>query len=402
MMDMSESETLIIGGGIAGAAAAFGLARRGGDVALVERGEIAGEASGVNAGQIGAAGWGGVPDLEDYLTMGSLQLFMEMQLDLGFDIEFRQSGSLTAIHDAAQFGYMSGRVREMRGRGMDVEIISARQARAMEPEINPDMPAYMFTPQRAQADPVKATRAFATAARREGARIFTGRAVVSAAQTGDGGWRVSTSGGEMRCRALIIAAGAWSARIGEMVGLKIPIQPVQGQMWATDPVPPAVFQTISSAESAYAWSLDDGRGDGTPPNLTHRGGERYTRHLYGRQRRNGELIFGGDRRAAGFGKNVDAAGVEVNRAHAAEALPFLSRIPIARTWAGLMPFSLDGDPLIGEIPQRDNLYIVGGLSSSGFGRGPMAGDLLAEYVHSGRRNPVLAQADPSGRVAEIG
>ena len=396
---MSESETLIIGGGIAGVAAAFGLARRGGDVALVERGEVASEASGVNAGQIGAAGWGDVPDLEAYLTMGSLQLFMEMQLDLGFDMEFRQSGSLTAIHDSAQFGYMSERVRDMRGRGMDVEMISARQARAMEPEINPDLPGYMFTPQRAQADPVKATRAFATAARREGARIFTSRAVVSAAQTGDGGWRVETSAGEMRCRSLIIAAGAWSARIGEMVGLNIPIQPVHGQMWATEPAPPAVFQTLSSAESAYAWSRDDGRADDAPPNLTHRDGERRTRHLYGRQRRNGEIIFGGDRRLAGFGKSVDAAGVEVNRAHAAEILPFLSRLPIARTWAGLMPFSLDGDPLIGEIPQRDNLYIVGGLSSSGFGRGPMAGDLLAEVVHSGRRHPVLAQADPAGRVA---
>ena len=400
---MNESDALIIGGGIAGAAAAFGLARRGRDVALVERGEIAGEASGVNAGQIGAAGWGGdVPDLEAYLTMGSLRLFERMQLDLGFDIEFRQSGALTAIHDAAQYDYMSARVREMRERGLSAEIISARQARAIEPEIAPDMAAYMRAPLRGQAHPAKATRAFAIAARREGARLFTGRAVVSATQASDGGWRVSTSGGDMGCQTLIIAAGAWSAKIGEMVGLKIPVKPVLGQMWATDPLPPAVFHTISSAESAYAWSLDDGRGEGEPPSLTHRNGERRTRHLYGRQRRGGEIIFGGDRRAAGFDKTVDPNGVEVNRAHAAEALPFLSAIPIARTWSGLMPFSLDGDPLIGAIPQRDNLYIVGGLSGSGFGRGPMAGELLAELIHSGNRHPVLAQADPRGRVTEAG
>ena len=400
---MVETDALIIGGGIAGAATAFGLARRGREVALVERGEIAGEASGVNAGQIGAAGWGDVPDLEAYLTMGSLQLFMRMQLDLGFDIEFRQSGALTAVHDAAQYDCMSGRVREMRERGLSAELISARQARAIEPEIAPDMPAYMYAPLRGQADPAKATRAFAAAARREGARIFTGRAVVSASQTSDGGWRVSTSdGGETRCRTLIIAAGAWSAKIGEMVGLNIPVRPVLGQMWATGPIAPAVFQTVSSAESAYAWSLDDGRGEDAPPNLTHRDGERRTRHLYGRQRRNGEMIFGGDRRAAGFDKTVDSTGVEVNRAHAAEALPFLSGVPAARTWSGLMPFSLDGDPLIGEIPLRDNLYIVGGLSGSGFGRGPMAADLLAELIHSGNRHPVLAQADPSGRVTEAG
>ena len=55
---MRETRTLIIGGGIAGASTALYLARLGHDVALVERGEIASEASGANAGQIGATGWG--------------------------------------------------------------------------------------------------------------------------------------------------------------------------------------------------------------------------------------------------------------------------------------------------------------------------------------------------------
>ena len=52
-----DAEILIVGGGIAGAATALYLVRLGRDVALVERGEIASEASGVNAGQIGATGW---------------------------------------------------------------------------------------------------------------------------------------------------------------------------------------------------------------------------------------------------------------------------------------------------------------------------------------------------------
>ena len=72
---------------------------------------------------------------------------------------------------------------------------------------------------------------------------------------------------------------------------------------------------------------------------------------------------------------------------------------MSRTWAGLMPFSLDGKPLIGKIPQLENLYIVGGLASSGFGRGPMAGKLLADYIHTGHRPQVLAEADPARCVA---
>ena len=422
---MPEAQTLIIGGGIAGASTAFYLARLGGDpvsstgqaVALLERGEIASEASGVNAGQIGATGWGtpvsgygtGLPDLSAYLTMGSLQLFKEIQLDLGYDIEFRQSGSLTAIHTPEQYDYMRDRVVAQRSQGHQVELITPREARSIEPEINPDLLGYMYTPLRAQADPVKATRAFAQAAASAGARILTNHAVTGIEPTPDGGYTVTTSHGSKgrfqtcpyRCQSLVIAAGAWCGPVGEMLGLRIPIVPVRGQMWATESLPPSVFQTMSSAESAHTWSTDDGSDENTPPELTHPGGVRVTRHLYGRQRRNGEIIFGGDRELMGYDTTIEPTGIEVNKGHASEVLPMLSGLPVAQTWAGLMPFPLDGDPLIGRILQRENLYIASGLASSGFGRGPMAGKLLAEFIHTGHRPPVLAEADPVRCVSEI-
>jgi D-amino-acid dehydrogenase len=65
-----------------------------------------------------------------------------------------------------------------------------------------------------------------------------------------------------------------------------------------------------------------------------------------------------------------------------------------------MPFPLDGRPLIGRVPGRDGLWIVSGLASSGFGRGPMAGKLLADSVHAGAPAAVLAAADPAGRIRE--
>ena len=120
-----------------------------------------------------------------------------------------------------------------------------------------------------------------------------------------------------------------------------------------------------------------------------------TRHLYGRQTREGTIIFGGDRELVGFDKTPDPDGIAVNRGHAAEVLPFLHDVPVARTWAGLMPFPLDGKPLIGRLPGHAGLYIVGGLASSGFGRGPMAGKLVADLIHTGAPHPVLAEADPA-------
>lgn len=395
-----EADIVIIGGGMAGSATAFHLARYGENVTLLERGEIASEASGQNMGGLGGAGWGNMPDLQSYLTMGSLEIFKQLQIDMGHDMEFRQSGSLTGIHTEEQYDYLEQRVRSLRSTGYDGELLTPREARAIEPALNLDLLGYMYLPGRGQADPVKSTRAFARAARDAGATIDIGQNVTGISVRGSGGYSVQAGQAEYRCRILVLAAGSWCGPVGEMLGLKIPVVPIRGQMWATEVLPPRIFHVLSSAESSFRWSQDDGADEVTPPYLTHEGDRRLTRHLYGRQRKNGEIIFGGDREDLGYNTTPDPAGIEVNRGHAAEVVPLVADLPVSRTWAGLMPFSLDGAPIIGRIPLRDNLYIVSGLASSGFGRGPMAGKLAADYIHTGHRPRVLAECDPARCVTE--
>ena len=138
----------------------------------------------------------------------------------------------------------------------------------------------------------------------------------------------------------------------------------------------------------------------TPAELTHSGNVRLTRHLYGRQTLNGEIIFGGDRQLT-YGKTPDKAGIEENRSHAIEIFPFLRQFPIKRTWAGLMPFTANLEPIIGKIPVYENLYIVTGLSSSGFEQGAMAGKLLAECIHTGQASPILSSAEPMRQVSYV-
>ena len=392
---MAESEIIVIGGGIAGTSAAYFLASYGRRVTLLERGGIASEASGVNAGGIGAYGWGHAPNLESHLTMGSLQIFRALQLDMGYDIEFRASGALQTIQTAGQYEYSRDNVLSLKSRGYTVDLLPAADARAIEPELNPELAGAVHFPLRAQADPVKATRAFADAARREGAEVLTGREVTAITPLPGGGFRVDCPGEWHTARQLVLAAGAWCGPLGRMLGVRIPVIPVRGQMWATEPVTPRVFHSISGAESPAHWSATPGNDSETPPELTHLRGRRVTRHLYGRQTRDGEVIFGGDREMAGYDKSVDAAGIESNFGHAREVLPFLGGLSISRTWAGLMPFSLDGRPIIGQLPGMENLYVVSGLASSGFGRGPMAGKLIADYAHTGHRPPVLSESDPA-------
>lgn len=397
---MPEAEILVIGGGIAGATTAFHLARHGRNVTLLERGEIASEASGQNMGGLGGAGWGNTPGLQSYLTMGSLEIFKELQIDMGYDMEFRLSGSLTGIHTEDQYDFIQDRVLSLRSNGYDSELLTPREAHAIEPEVNRELLGYVYTPRRGQADPVKSTQAFAHAAQNAGASINTGQNVIAIRVQGNGGYSVQTDSAEYRCQILVLATGSWCGPVGQMLGLKIPIMPIRGQMWSTESQPPRIFHDISSSESSFAWSRDNGADDSTPPYLTHKGDRRLVRHLYGRQRKNGEIIFGGDRQDVGYNTNPDAVGIEINRRHAAEVVPLVADLPIARTWAGLMPFSLDGSPIIGKIPLRDNLYIVSGLASSGFGRGPMAGKLAADYIHTGHMPRVLAESDPARCVTE--
>jgi glycine/D-amino acid oxidase-like deaminating enzyme len=394
---MLEAEIVIVGGGIAGCSAAFHLASHGRRVVVLERGGIASAASGQNMGGIDSYGWGDAPDLQAHLTAGSLDIFEAVQTDLGQDIEFRRSGGLQAIRTAEEYEWERERVETLRKRGQLAELLTPREARSIEPGLSPALLGAMYAPRRGQADPVRATQAFARLAELRGARVVTHHEVTAVTSRPAGGYSLTTSGTDVVAGALVIAAGAWCGPLGAMLDLDLPIVPVRGQMWATAPVGPRSFHTISAAESAMAWARDHG---GAPPDLTIRDGRRVTRHLYGRQRRNGEIIFGGDRELVGYDTTPEPRGIAVNRDHAVSVLPFLDDLPIARTWAGLMPFPLDGKPLIGRIPGRENAWIVTGLASSGFGRGPMAGKLLADYLHTGAPAPVLAEADPAGRVRE--
>jgi len=182
-----------------------------------------------------------------------------------------------------------------------------------------------------------------------------------------------------------------------MLGLHIPVFAVRGQMWATAPMPPSIFHSIGALESHHYWHNHPYRDKQTPLELTHLQGQRLTRHLYGRQTRDGEIIIGGDRQL-NAPKTPDQAGIETNRTHAIELFPFLQHLPITRTWAGWMPFTRDLQPLIGKIHHLENLYLLTGLSSSGFQKGLMSGKLLAEYIHNRVAAPILSEADPVRQV----
>ncbi|MGH1489146.1 MAG: NAD(P)/FAD-dependent oxidoreductase, partial [Acidimicrobiales bacterium] len=316
--------------------------------------------------------------------MGSLERYVDLVEQRGHDIGLDRTGTLTLLRTEEEWRWASATVEADRRAGRRLELLSSSELIDLEPAADPSLLGAMLDPLGARAEPVAATTAFAREAVGAGASILTDQSVEDIRPTAGGGWEVSTlakgSGrvAVLGADAVIIAAGPWCRTLGAMAGLEIPIVAVRGQMWASAPQAPLLRHAIAAAESALAWSNEPPDGD-MPPSLTHRDERRLTRHLYGRQRPGGEIVFGGDR-VLTWDRTVDQDGITVNHGHVAELLPAVRQLPPARTWAGLMPFSIDGQPLIGPIPGHAGLFLAGGLASSGFGRGPMTGQLIADLV----------------------
>ena len=268
-------------------------------------------------------------------------------LDLGEDIEFRRSGALQAIHTPRAIRIRARAGEDPARPGPPGRLLSTREARTIEPGFAPSLLGRCIPPLRSQADPQKATRAFATLAERRGARVLTHHEVTAIESRAGAGFVAHTPRGAVAAGELVLAAGAWCGPLGAMLDLEIPIVPVRGQMWATPPVTPSVFQTISSAQSAHSWHSDPGRGAalsddparaGASPVISTAGND-------GTARSSSAAIASW---SAGRPRRIRPASrsTALTPRRCSRSSPTL---PIARTWAGLMPFPLDGKPLIGRI-----------------------------------------------------
>ena len=108
------------------------------------------------------------------------------------------------------------------------------------------------------------------------------------------------------------------------------------------------------------------------------------RHAYGRQTVDGMIAFGGDRQRCGDEDySVDENGITTHREHVGEFLnEAIMSAPLAGSWAGIMPFSVDGQPLVGELDPLGlpGLWLASGFGPHGIMEGPFAGKLLADAV----------------------
>jgi len=348
---------VIVGGGLMGLSAAFHLCRAdpGARVTVLERERVGAAASGASAAGVRVMGR---DPAERALALASLARWPDLDRELEAPTGYRRGGGLRLALDDASWGAAPGWTAEQRADGVPVELVDAAAARRLAPGIAPTCRGGVHCAMDGQADAMATVRAFATAARRLGARVEEGvgaralrveRGRLTAVERDDGR--------RLDCDAAIVAAGAWTGALLAALGVRLPIETRPLQMLLTEPAPRGLAPVLGAFDHRLSLKqLDDGAyliGGGWPAHVTDHAANRY------------ELLD---------------ESVKASLATARTVYPPLAGCALARGWAGLEAFAPDDLPMIGPVPGVEDLVVATGFSGHGFALSPAVGDHLARLA----------------------
>ncbi len=355
---MHNAEVAIIGGGLAGSSVAFHLARRGVRSVVVERRGIASEASGSNAGALWPQGELSTPGPYLDLALSSFERFpllAEELLDLtGIDIEFQPSGMLDVIEDHHQYVAVDNALGWRRDHGLSFRLMDQHEVHRFEPALAPGIEGGLFFPHEGDVNPMALNTAYAVGAQRLGCRYLSG-VQVTGIEVHSGRVRgLHTTGGDVVADVVVVAAGAWSPTVGEMVGLRIPVRPVRGQIMVTEALPPLFTHCLVAG------------------------------HIYMVRKARGNIVVGATQEEVGYRKEMTVDGLADLARQAGRMVPALRNAAIIRSWCGLRPGSFDDAPFLGPVPGLYGLVLATGHFRNGCLLSPATGRVITEQIFDGR------------------
>jgi sarcosine oxidase, subunit beta len=379
-----QTEVLIIGGGLAGCATAYYLAREGVEVTLIERYDLNTQASGCNAGSIHAQ-----IAHEPFMSLGedwarnfaptiplmleSIRIWSGLEAELGCDLEVSIGGGILVAETAAQMRDIERKAAIERAHGLTIEMLSRGDLRRTAPCISERMVGGAYCPTEGKANPLKVTPAFARAALRHGARILSGTELTALAPDANG-YLAQTSREPIHARRVVNSAGAEAGRISAMLGLTLPIEGHPIQVNVTEPVEPFISHLIYFA------------------------GEKLTL----KQARNGSLLIGGGwparRSAVGDRLAVDLDSLRANLRIAQTVVPRLGSVRLLRTWPAIVNGTADWKPILGEVPRLPGFF-MNMFPWMGFTAGPISALVTAELVMGRKPSMDLRQFSALRHVA---
>jgi len=396
------AEIVIIGGGIVGVSTAWFLARQGVDVALCEKGFIAGEQSGRNWGWVRIQGR---DPREVPMMLESLKIWRSLAEVLGEDVGFTEGGCLyTARTDKALAEYAQW-LEVAREYKLGTRVISGGDLRACVGDAASQWVGALYTPDDGRAEPHKATPALARAALRAGASILSGCAVRGIETESGAISAVVTEHGSIRTSCVLCAAGAWSSLFCRSLGINLPQLKVRGTVARTAPASAVLNGNLFDDRIGIRRRQDGGftvaHGSilehGVTPS-TFRFAFKFLPALM-KESRALRLSLGSDffdelrlptrwsldektpfeaHRVLDPPPNPKVlAGLRRNMT---QTFPELANVSIVESWAGMVETTPDVVPVICAVEKLPGFHIATGFSGHGFGLGPGAGKAIAAML----------------------
>jgi len=349
---LDSAEVVIVGGGVMGASIAWHLARAGvTDVVLLEANELGSGSSGKPLGGVRAQ-FSGPANVR--LGARSLLAYRAFERTTGTRIGLEQVGYLFLLRTPEAVAGFEASVAMQNDLGVPSRLITPAEAGQLNPYLDLDgVIAAAWSAEDGYAHPGSVVRGYAEAAAGLGVRVRPGVRVVGLDRTGDEIRGVRTSAGPIRTGTVICAAGAWSAAIGAMAGVDLPVEPLRRQIAFTSrltPTPPRIPFTIDFDSTFYF----HGAGDGLLLGVAEAG------------------------QPVGFQTEYDESWLAELRAATARCAPGLAGVRLERGWAGLYEMTPDCNALIGQSPEVSRFLYAAGFSGHGFLQAPAAGEIIRD------------------------
>ena len=323
-------DSIVVGGGLVGAALACGIAARGGSLALLDGDDRDFRASRGNFGLVWVQGKGA--DYAPYARWSSYAAerwagFAEMLEDAtGIDVGLEQTGGYDICLDETEW---NARANEMRcvaahtDGAFEYEMLDGDELRRRLPRIGADVRGASFSTRDGHANPLLLLHALHRRLGGLGARSIAGARVHEIIPRGDG-FELLSDAGRFACARVVICAGLGSTALARQVGLHIPLHPLRGQLLITERVarflPCATLQVRQTAE--------------------------------------GTLQIGDSHEHAGYDDATTLDVIEGLAVRAVRIFPHLRDVHLQRAWGALRIMTPDGWPVYARAPQHPNAWAV--------------------------------------------
>ena len=303
------------------------------------------------------------------LMQNSVALYRGLERETGQAIDWHEVGSVRLASSAERWSELKRAATTARGFGFEMELISPKEAQERFPYITLDRIAgAAWVPSDGYVDPSSVTQALAKGARAGGVRIQQETRVIGVESQGRRIRRVLTDKGPIECEIVVIAAGIWSRAVGNLMGVRIPAAALEHQYMVTEPMKTREPKLPTLRDPDLNFYLKPEVGGfavggwemGTPS--FHAGGVPFD-----------------------FAQELLPPNMERFEEIAlatAERIPVFGELGLKQLINGPIPVSPDGEPIMGQATERDNVFVACGFTS-GIAAAGGAGRAMAEWIVQG-------------------